>query len=637
MPLSKLDPSEKYFPEYEKVIEEADETKSCTCDGSEKDTIPAIDDELDPLTEDIPSQTDIVIPPDGGWGWVVVLSSFMCNLIVDGTIFSFGTFLEPIAEEFGVDKPDVTIVGSLMSGFYLIAGPFVSAIANRYGFRLVTIFGAVFSAAAFAISNFATSVPFLCVTYGILGGIGFGFIYAPSIIILGFYFERWRGLATGIAVCGSGIGTFIYAPVTKILIENLGWRHALLCHAALALSCVIYGASYRPLKPIKVDNSDEITDEPEYKIPLAAQIKMEAAIKMLKKRDSVSSVDHQSSIPRLLGVNNNSVYPRVSDVYHTICVPSGNITSRASVENKMSWTRERSKTEGKLQLTQFNKFKRTRFEKSHEVIRPLYRDDIFFTGSLARLPLYASKTTVEYNLAVTRLPTKNDIEEEETKTCKLCPEAFRRALATMLDVSLFKSPTFIVLAIGGFFTMMGFFVPYLFLLDRANEAHFGSSAVWLVSTIGITNTIGRVGYGLICSIPKTNALVIINIALTVGGIATMLSGLSMSMEYQFSYSVIFGLSVSSFASIRSIAVVDLLGLEKLTNAFGLLLMFQGIAAIIGAPLAGAFQTLTGSYNACFYLSGGVLLFSAILCYPLNWINAWEKRKLQEKGGSSGPA
>src|SRR5207245_742494 len=41
-----------------------------------------------------------------------------------------------------------------------------------------------------------------------------------------------------------------------------------------------------------------------------------------------------------------------------------------------------------------------------------------------------------------------------------------------------------------------------------------------------------------------------------------------------------------FASLRSILLVELLGLEKLTNAFGLMLLFQGIAAILGTPLAG---------------------------------------------------
>ena len=41
-----------------------------------------------------------------------------------------------------------------------------------------------------------------------------------------------------------------------------------------------------------------------------------------------------------------------------------------------------------------------------------------------------------------------------------------------------------------------------------------------------------------------------------------------------------------FASLRSILIVELMGLDKLTNAFGLLLLFQGIAATIGSPIAG---------------------------------------------------
>lgn len=41
-----------------------------------------------------------------------------------------------------------------------------------------------------------------------------------------------------------------------------------------------------------------------------------------------------------------------------------------------------------------------------------------------------------------------------------------------------------------------------------------------------------------------------------------------------------------FASLRSVICVELLGLERLTNAFGLLLLFMGIASLIGSPLAG---------------------------------------------------
>lgn len=43
--------------------------------------------------------------------------------------------------------------------------------------------------------------------------------------------------------------------------------------------------------------------------------------------------------------------------------------------------------------------------------RPLYRDDIFFSGSLARIPQYQSQTSLGYHMSVTRIPTKQDVEE----------------------------------------------------------------------------------------------------------------------------------------------------------------------------------------------------------------------------------
>lgn len=113
---------------------------------------------------------EIVVPPDGGWGWVVVAASFACNMVVDGIIFSFGTFLPYIQLSFAASKAHAALIGSLMSGFYLMAGPFASAIANRYGFRIVAISGSILGAFAFVLSYFATSVQFLCISYGLIGG-----------------------------------------------------------------------------------------------------------------------------------------------------------------------------------------------------------------------------------------------------------------------------------------------------------------------------------------------------------------------------------------------------------------------------------------------------------------------------------
>ena len=58
----------------------------------------------------------------------------------------------------------------------------------------------------------------------VFAGMGFGLMYLPSIVMVGFYFDKKRALATGIAVCGSGIGTFLFAPLANFLVAEYSWK-----------------------------------------------------------------------------------------------------------------------------------------------------------------------------------------------------------------------------------------------------------------------------------------------------------------------------------------------------------------------------------------------------------------------------
>lgn len=186
------------------------------------------------------------------YGWVIVFASFMCNMIVDGIAYTFGVFLGEFVEYFGEGKGKVAWVGSLLSGVYLSAGPVVSALANKYGCRAVCIAGALISCVAFVLSTLSTSVNMLMLTYGVMGGFGFGLIYLPAVVAVGYYFETKRSLATGIAVCGSGFGTFTFAPFANWLLANFDWKNANLILAGLILNCAIFGALMRPLEYPKV-------------------------------------------------------------------------------------------------------------------------------------------------------------------------------------------------------------------------------------------------------------------------------------------------------------------------------------------------------------------------------------------------
>lgn len=90
---------------------------------SPKETKSAKDKQKDSIaSHETPMHTYMVVPPDGGWGWVVVAASFCCNMVVDGIIYSFGMFLGVISESFDESKAKVSLVGSLLSGFYLMEG-----------------------------------------------------------------------------------------------------------------------------------------------------------------------------------------------------------------------------------------------------------------------------------------------------------------------------------------------------------------------------------------------------------------------------------------------------------------------------------------------------------------------------------
>jgi len=56
------------------------------------------------------------VVPDGGWGWIVVLGTFMIHVIAHGILLSFGVFVEDFVDYFECSKSAVGGVGSLMLG-----------------------------------------------------------------------------------------------------------------------------------------------------------------------------------------------------------------------------------------------------------------------------------------------------------------------------------------------------------------------------------------------------------------------------------------------------------------------------------------------------------------------------------------
>lgn len=67
--------------------------------------------------------------------------------------------------------------------------------------------------------------------------------------------------STGIAVCGSGVGAFLFAPLCQLALSYYDWRGTLVLQAGLALNCAVFGALMRPLNVEAETYYDETEDD----------------------------------------------------------------------------------------------------------------------------------------------------------------------------------------------------------------------------------------------------------------------------------------------------------------------------------------------------------------------------------------
>lgn len=183
--------------------------------------------------------------PDGGWGWVVVLASLVISMVADGVSFSFGLLYIEFLHEFGASKSKTAWIGSLFMAVPLLSGPIMSALVDRYGCRNMTIIGGLISGLGFILSIFSNTIEVMYLTFGVIAGLGLGLCYVTAVVSIAFWFDKKRTLAVGLGACGTGIGTFIYAPMTEYFIKEYGWRGTCLLLAGTFFNMIIAGAVMR--------------------------------------------------------------------------------------------------------------------------------------------------------------------------------------------------------------------------------------------------------------------------------------------------------------------------------------------------------------------------------------------------------
>jgi MFS family permease len=159
--------------------------------------------------------------------WVVVWATFVCLAVIFGVSYSFAAFFENFAKEFSAQRADVSWIFGLCGLVYFVLGAVGGMLADRWGPRVVCMTGMGFMALGLFLTSLAQNLGTVYLTYGLLVGLGIAFVYTPSIASVQPWFNKRRGLASGIASSGVGAGTLVLPVVVSYLLTTVDWRSAL--------------------------------------------------------------------------------------------------------------------------------------------------------------------------------------------------------------------------------------------------------------------------------------------------------------------------------------------------------------------------------------------------------------------------
>ncbi|KAM3877909.1 monocarboxylate transporter 2-like [Diretmus argenteus] len=188
-------------------------------------------------------------PPDGGWGWVVVVGAFISIGFSYTMPKVISVFFNEIQEDFHVSSSNIAWITSIMLAAMYAGGPVSSLLVTHFGSRPVVIVGGLMCSVSMIAAAFGKTIIHLYICIGVIGGCGLSFNLNASLTIISKYFLIKRPLANGLAMTGSPVFLCFLAPLCQYLLYNLGWRGSLFVIGAMLLNCCVAGSLMRPVTP----------------------------------------------------------------------------------------------------------------------------------------------------------------------------------------------------------------------------------------------------------------------------------------------------------------------------------------------------------------------------------------------------
>ncbi|CDH58910.1 mfs transporter [Lichtheimia corymbifera JMRC:FSU:9682] len=163
-------------------------------------------------------------PPDGGYGWFIVLATFLSLFAVFGTNISWGVMQDYFEQNtFGESaRVDLSFVSTLM----LIATTSGSLFSRIFeivlGMRFAFLLGSLLYTCGLVAAGSATEIWHLYLALGLCNGLGDAIIYGIGMRVTPQWFTKKRGTAMAMAASATGLGGLVIPFIMTACNEKLG-------------------------------------------------------------------------------------------------------------------------------------------------------------------------------------------------------------------------------------------------------------------------------------------------------------------------------------------------------------------------------------------------------------------------------
>nr|KAG5708264.1 hypothetical protein BaRGS_021198 [Batillaria attramentaria] len=567
---------------------------------------------------------------DKGWAWAVLAASSGANFLNGILVYFVGVVHAGLLKKFQSSVTTTAWVGAIYSSLETLGAPLASVVISRFGCRVCCVVGGVLCFTGFTASAFVTSIEQLFFTYGLLAGFGLAFQYSPTNITVGFYFDKLRGLASGLSLAATAVGVLSGSVLTQILMDEYSVSGAFLLIGAVSLHFSLCGMFYRPSvyegenATLDLAHSREQEDETrfsvqgvevrpdsghvgaseedgEYVVPLL-QTGRSSPSRQTKDRENIknSAVDKlvedssgKDTLPRAptdieLGDKTESQAGAVLNqtsttrIYReTIMLDNARNSLPASVEDDSV---ESSLLNSDPQIhisTDTTSVRRTKILQSQAVQSALH-NDLERSKVVGRTEL---NTAVQMSQTTTINGRKNSCEVN--KTYRQRRETSRKNVADTYRQVL-RNKAFTVHCGSILMAYIHIAGVYLHLPEYAmTHGTAPTQAAALFVAVGIFGLLGRTLSGFASTEPSIDPLILEMGGMGLCGVTTILFPLySGTYVGQMVFAAMFGLYTGPQVALMTVLTVRFVGVRLLATGFGVMIFTMGVGYIAGPPLAG---------------------------------------------------